>query len=163
MDWHPWLQLLHVAAGFAFALAHGVSAFTALKLRGERDPARVTALLDLSKYSLPVSSLALLVLLLSGIASGFVGNYWGHLWIWLSIAVLVVLFVFMGIRGTRHQDEVRHALGVAGFYDKKGAAVPEPDPAALARLLDSPRAVELAAVGGIGLLVLLWLMVVKPF
>jgi hypothetical protein len=42
MDWTPWLKLLHVAAGFTFALAHGVSAFTTLKLRGERDPARVT-------------------------------------------------------------------------------------------------------------------------
>ena len=134
MDWTPWLKLLHVTAAFTFVLAHGVSAFTALKLRGERDPARVTALLDVSKYSLPISTFAIVVLLLSGIAAGFVGSYWGHLWIWVSIAVLVVLFFFMGFRGTRHMDEVRHALGVAGFYDKKGAAVPEPDPAALARL-----------------------------
>ena len=163
MDWTPWLKLLHVAAGFTFALAHGVSAFTAVKLRGEREAARVNALLDLSKFSLPTSTLALLVLLTTGIVAGFVGDDWGHLWIWLSIAVLVVLFVVMGLRGTRHQDEIRHALGQAGFYDKKGAPVPPPDPAALARLLDSPRAMELAAVGGIGLLVLLWLMVVKPF
>lgn len=163
MNWQPWLILIHIAGGFTFALAHGVSAFTTLKLRGERDPVRVTALLDLSKYSLPTSTVSLLVLLISGIAEGFVGGYWGHLWIWTSIGVLVVLFLFMSLRGVKHHDAVRHALGVAGFYDKKGAPVPQADPAALASLLDSSRAMELTAVGGIGLAVLLFLMVVKPF
>jgi hypothetical protein len=163
MDWQPWLKLLHVTAGFTFAMAHGVSAFTVLKLRGERDPSRVTALLDLSKFSLPISDLAILVLLASGIASGFVGSYWGHAWIWIAIGLLVFLFIFMGLRGVRYHDTARHALGTAGFYDKKGAPIPEADPAALAAALDSPRAMELAAVGGIGLLVILWLMVVKPF
>lgn len=163
MNWHPWLMLLHVGAGFGFAMAHGVSAFTTLKLRGERDPARVTALLDLSKYSLPISDLAILVLLVSGIVAGFVGDDWGHAWIWASIGVLVLLFVYMSLRGVKHHDAIRHALGMAGFYDKKGAPLPEADPAALASALDSPRGLELAAVGGIGLLVILWLMVVKPF
>ena len=163
MDWQPWLRLLHVAAGFTFALAHGVSVFTALKLRGERDPIRVNALLDLSKFSLPVTDIAIVVLLVSGIAGGFVGGYWGHLWIWISIGVLVFLFAFMSVRGVKHHDAIRHALGLAGFYDHKGATIPEADPAALAKALDSPRALELAAVGFIGLGVLLWLMVVKPF
>jgi len=163
MDWQPWLKLIHVVAGFTFALAHGVSAFTAIRLRGERDPARVTALLDLSKISLPISDLAILVLLASGIASGFVVGYWSQLWIWVSIGVLVFLFIFMSVRGVQHHDAIRHALGLAGFYDKKNAPVPEADPAALARALDSPRALELAAVGGIGLLAILYLMVVKPF
>jgi hypothetical protein len=163
MNWQPWLILLHIVARYTFALAHGVSAFAAIKLRGERDLARVGALLDLSKFSLPISDLAILVLLASGIGEGFVGDYWGHLWIWVSIGVLVFLFLFMSLRGVKHHDAIRHALGTAGFYDKKNAPIPEADPAALAAALDSPRAMELAAVGGIGLLVILWLMVVKPF
>ncbi len=163
MDWTPWLKFIHVAAGFTFALAHGVSAFTALKLRGEREAARVNALLDLSKLSLPTSDVAILVLLVSGVIGGFVGGYWGHLWIWIAIAILVFLFIYMGARGVRHYDEVRHALGQRGFYDKKNTPAPQADPAALAKALDSPRALELAAVGFIGLAVILWLMVVKPF
>jgi len=163
MNWHPWLLLLHISAGFTFALAHGVSAFVAIKLRGEREPARITALLDMSKFSLPISDLAILVLLASGITAGFVGGYWGHAWIWAAIGVLVFLLIFMSLRGVGYHDGIRHALGTAGFYDKKNAPIPEPDPAALAAALASPRAFELAAVGGIGLLVILWLMVVKPF
>jgi hypothetical protein len=163
MDWQPWLKLLHIAAGFSFAMAHGVSAFVVIRLRREREPARVGALLDLSKFSLPISDLAILVILASGIASAFVLGYWGHLWIWVSIGVLVFLFIFMSIRGVQHHDAIRHALGMAGFYDKKDAPIPEADPAALASALSSSRGIELAAVGGIGLLVILWLMVVKPF
>jgi len=163
MDWYIWLVLLHVIAGFAFALAHGVSAFVAFKLRGEREPARVSALLDLSKTALPVSDIAILVLLATGIAEGFIGDWWGQAWIWVAIAVLVFLFIYMSTRGVMHIDKIRHAIGQAGFYDKKGAPVPEADPAALVVLLDSPRVMELAAVGLIGLAVILWLMVVKPF
>jgi hypothetical protein len=163
MDWHPWLKLLHIAAGFTFAMAHGISAFVAIRLRGEREPMRVTALLDLSKFSLPISDLAILVILASGIAAGFVGGWWGHLWIWLAIGVLIFLFIFMSVRGVMHYDKIRHALGMAGFYDKKDSPIPEADPDALARELDSPRALELAAVGFIGLAVILWLMALKPF
>jgi hypothetical protein len=163
MDWQPWLRFAHILGAFTFVFAHGVSAFSAIKLRGERDPARVTALLDLSKLSLPVTDGAILLLLVTGIAGGFVGGYWGHLWIWLAIGVLVFLFAFMSVRGVRHHDALRHALGMAGFYDHKGAVIPDADPDALARELDSPRALELAAVGGIGLVVILYLMVFKPF
>jgi len=163
MDWQPWLRFVHVLGGFTFVLAHGVSIFVTLKLRSERDPARVVPLLDLSRFSLPISDLAILVLLISGIAGGFVGGYWDRLWIWISIGVLVIMFGYMSVRAVKHHDAIRHALGMAGFYDKKDAAVPEPDPEALAAALSSTRAMELAAVGGIGLLVILWLMVVKPF
>jgi hypothetical protein len=46
---YQWIVLLHVIAAFTFALAHGVSAGVALKLRGEREIPRVQALLVLSQ------------------------------------------------------------------------------------------------------------------
>ena len=163
MDWQPWLRFAHILGGFTFVLAHGVSIFITLKLRGERETVRITALLDLSKYALPASDVAILVLLASGIAAGFVGDFWGQLWIWVSIGVLVSMFGYMSVRGVKHNDALRHAVGSVGFYDKKGTPKPEPDPAALPGLLDSSRAMELVAVGGIGLVVILYLMAFKPF
>lgn len=38
---YQWIVLLHVIAAFTFALAHGVSAGVALKLRSEREIPRV--------------------------------------------------------------------------------------------------------------------------
>lgn len=163
MDWHPWLVFAHIVGAFAFVMAHGVSIFVTLNSRRERDPVRIAALLDLSRSSLVIVLAALLFLLATGIAAGFVGGYWGRLWIWASIAILVLLFLYMGFRGTRYHDAVRHAVGTIGIYDHKVTEAPPADPAALAVLLASPRAIELAAVGGLGLVVILYLMALKPF
>lgn len=163
MDWQPWLVFAHILGAFTFVMAHGVSIFAALRLRGERDQARVAALLDLSKSAVTIAAIAVAFLLLTGIAAGFAGDYWGQRWIWASIAILVLLWGYMGFRGTKYHDAVRHAVGSIGIYDHKATEPPPADPAALAALQASSRALELAAVGGIGLVVILWLMVFKPF
>ena len=164
MELYPWLVFAHVLGGFGFVLGHGVSAHVAIALRRERDPARVTALLDLSSLSLGVVYVSLLVLLAAGIAAGFVGDHWGRLWIWAAIGVLVVLLGFMYAVATPYYGQLRRAVGQKVYGDKKDAAPPEPIGAEeLVARLDSPRPYWLAAVGGIGLAVILWLMVIKPF
>ena len=163
MNWQPWIVFAHILGAFTFVLAHGVSMFVALRVRSERDPARVTALLDLSKSAVAIAAFAVLFLLITGVTAGFVGNWWGQRWIWTSIGILVVLWGYMSFRGTRYLDNVRHAVGSVGVYDKKGSEPPPADPAAAATLLASARAIELATVGGIGLVAILYLMVFKPF
>jgi uncharacterized membrane protein len=163
MDWHPWLIFAHILGAFTFVLAHGVSIFVALSIRSERQLDRVATLLDLSKLAVMVAVFALIFLLLTGIAAGFVGDYWGRGWIWASLAVLVVLWGYIGFRGTMYHDSVRRAAGSIGIYDHKVTEAPPADPAALDALLASPRAIELAVAGGVGLLLILYLMVFKPF
>src|SRR6266511_2088162 len=51
MELYPWLVFLHIGGAFLFVLAHGVSALVAFRLRAERDPGRMTALLELSSTS----------------------------------------------------------------------------------------------------------------
>ena len=163
MDWKEWLVFAHVLGAFTFVLAHGVSIFVAFRLRSERDHVRVGALLDLSRSAVTVAAIAVAFLLATGIIAGFAGDWWGQKWIWTSIAILVLLWAYMSFRGTRFLDALRHAVGSVGIYDKKGTEPPPADPAAAAALLASSRAVELAAVGGIGLVLILYLMVFKPF
>lgn len=164
MDWYPWIVLLHLIGAFGFVLAHGASAFAAIQIRSERDPARVAALLDLSSFSLGVMYASLLVLLIGGITAGFLGGYWGDLWIWLAIGVLVLVIGAMYPMGSTHYAKVRRAVGLKAYGDPKDA--PPPTPLAgpeLEALLSSSRPFALAAIGGIGLLVIIWLMVIKPF
>jgi len=164
MDWQPWIVLIHVAAAFTFVMAHGTSVLVAFRLRAEREPARVTALLDLSASSLGMMYVALLVLLAAGILAAFIGSDWGHGWIWLSLGLLVVIAVSMYPLGSQHYAKVRHAFGQKTFQDKADAPVPAPaSEAEQAALLDSAQPWILAAIGGGGLLVILWLMVVQPF
>jgi hypothetical protein len=164
MNWLPWLVLLHVVGAFGFILAHGVSAHVAIKVRAERDPARIAALLDLSSYSLTVAYISLLALLVGGIAAGFAGDHWGRVWIWIAIGVLVVLLAAMYALASPYYNQLRRAVGMKAYGDKKDAPPPTPLGAAeLAAQLESTRPYLLAAIGGVGLILLIGLMVLKPF
>lgn len=164
MSWYPWFILLHIIGVLIFVLAHGASVMVALKLRTERQPERVRALLDLSSGSIGVMYIGLLVLLVGGIAAGFAGGHWGQLWIWTAIVVLVAVLALMYARGTQYYARVRQAVGIRPYNAPKDAPDPVPaSPEELAVLLSSGRAFELAGIGGAGLLILVWLMVAKPF
>jgi hypothetical protein len=160
---YQWLVLLHVIAGFTFALAHGVSAGVALKLRGEREIPRAQALLDLSRYATNWMYGSILVLLIAGVAAASIAGLWGRGWIWGAIVLLVLMFVAMYARAATWFSDLRRAAGQP-FETGKGAQPSEPpDVAKLAALTASSRPVEIAAIGYGGLVLILWLMVMKPF
>lgn len=164
MDWYLWIVLLHVIGAFVFVLSHGVSAYAAFAIRGERDAARVGALLDLSSMSLSGTYIGLLVLLIAGITAGFMGSHWGHAWIWIAIGLLVAMLGAMYPLGSSHYARVRRAVGKKAYGDPADAPPPTPLPAdELALLLASPRPFLLAGIGGGALALILALMVVKPF
>jgi hypothetical protein len=164
--YQPWIVFIHVAAAFAFIAAHGVSMAVFFRLRRERDRALLTTLLDLSSYSLGALYVAFLILLLAGILAGIVGGWWtnGRLWLWTALVVLVVVVGLMYGLMTTNYGKVRQALGIASPSEQKKGIMPEPaSDEALEALLTSSRPTIGAVVGIGGLLVITWLMVVKPF
>jgi len=167
MDLTPylsWLRFLHVAGAFAFVAGHGVSIFVAYQVRQERDRARLAALLDLSARSLTTAGIGLLILFVSGIISGIVLGSFGQAWIWIAIVLLVVIAGAMNPFGTVYLGQVRAALGqrTRGVKPTDPDPVPAPD-AELAGLLESRRPEALLLIGGGGFLVILWLMIFRPF
>src|SRR5437764_15347560 len=94
---HSWLVLLHILGVFAFLLAHGASVAVAFRVRSERDPTRIRALLDLSNGYLNAMYGGLVALLIFGILAGISGAWWtsGRLWIWAALVVLVGIVVGM--------------------------------------------------------------------
>jgi peptidoglycan biosynthesis protein MviN/MurJ (putative lipid II flippase) len=159
-----WIVFLHVAGAFAFVAGHGVSMFVAFQLRRERDRGRLAALLERSARSLTTAGIGLLVLFISGIVAGLVLGSFGEAWIWVSLVLLVVIAGTMTPIGTAYLGGIRRALGQRTRAVKPG----EPDPipatdAELAILLDSRRPEQLLLLGGGGFLVILWLMMFRPF
>ena len=162
MEFYQGVVLIHVLAAFAFVLAHGASAFVAFRLRAEREPARIAALLDLSSSTLAVMYVALLVLLIAGIVAAIMAGFFARPWPWAAIGVLVAVLVLMYILATTYYSGVRQALGQATFGSKGPPPPPVPVEELLA-MLDSRRPEAITLVGGIGLIVLVWLMILKPF
>jgi plastocyanin len=153
---HRWWVLLHVVGAFGFVMAHGVSAYVTLRLPREKDPARVSQLLELSASSVGFMWNAIGVLLIGGIAAGFTGQFWGQGWIWAAIVVLVVVMVAMYAMATTWATRLRtiSTAMVEGTEAVSGEQYQE--------ILRSRRPYTISAVGFVGLLVLLWLMIFKP-
>lgn len=160
----PWLKFLHIVGAFAFVAGHGVSMAMAMRLRSERDPARMLAILDLSSSSLGFATIGMLVLLVSGIVDGVVGGYFGHLWIWAGLILFIVTGSLMTPLASGHFNAVRAALGQRTRM--LNASDPDPVPRPIDDVIamaQGPRPMQVAAIGGGALLVLLWLMTFKPF
>jgi hypothetical protein len=159
---HTWFVLAHVLGAFLFMIAHGASMGAALKLRGEHDRGKVTQLLELSAGAVGVMYIGLLLLVAGGVAAGFSGDYWGKAWIWAAIGVLVVVLVAMYAIATPFYMGLRTAL-TPPAPDAKPSKRPPLTDVEVDAMLNSSRPFVLAGIGGIGILVILWLMVAKPF
>lgn len=141
-----------------------MSAGVALKLRGEREIPRVQALLDLSQIATGGMYGSIVVLLIAGVAAALIAGLWGKGWIWAAIVILVLMFAAMYARASTWFGDVRRAAGQPYYLMGKGAQAAErPDGAKLATLTASSRPMEITAIGYGGLVLILWLMVMKPF
>lgn len=167
MDLTPyigWIIFLHVVGAFMFVAGHGVSMFVAFQVKRERDRAKLGALLDLSGWSLGLAGIGLLILLVAGILAGIVLNSWDKSWIWISLGLFIVITLLMTPIGSAYFTSARRAIG----QRTRGLKAGDPDPvpvndAELGAILDSPRPRLLLTIGGVGFLVILWLMMFKPF
>ena len=162
---HLWLVFLHVIAAFAFILAHGGTAAVTVVLRRQTEIERIRALLDLSKSTRLAAGLSVMAVLATGIAVGFTGDWWGTVWIWASLALLVLVAVAMTLLGGRYFDQVRRAVGLPELYATGRREAPDGagTPEEIAAALDSWRPMTVSLVGVIGLGLFVWLMVLKPF
>jgi hypothetical protein len=153
---YQWLVFLHILGVFGYLLAHGTAAAVSFSLRGEREIARMRAWLDLSRSVSPVAGVSLLVLVATGIAVGIMGNWWGHLWIWASLGLLVLMGISMTAVGSRSFNRLRLLVQQQKVSDNTTAN-------ALTPLQVDTHPLLLTVIGGGGLAVILWLMLFKPF
>ena len=156
---YQWLVFLHVLGVFGFLLAHGVSLFVAFRVQREKDISAIRALLGLSASAVMASTVSLLVLLIAGIAAGFMGAWWSHGWIWAALGVFVVVWALMSIFSGPAFRRARMAAGFTGPSTVDESVISDDLPERLAEL----RPWLPTLVGGVGLVVLLWLMMLKPF
>ena len=159
-----WTVFIHVAGTFGFLLAHGASVAAAFALRRERHLERIRALLMLSTSTFNVMYLSLLVLLVSGIVAGVMGRWWGRGWIWTALGLLIAIMVGMTVFGTLFYGQVRKAVGLEFFENWRPHAPIQPASAEeIDAQLSRSQPVLLTLIGYGGVLLILWLMMFKPF
>jgi plastocyanin len=153
---YQWWVFVHLIGVLAFVAAHGVSMSVLLRLRTERDPQRVNHLLELSSSSITAFYYGLLLLLTGGIVAGFLGHWWGRAWIWAAIGILVLVTLVMYAVATPYYKRVRFVARAMAEGSK--AVTPEQ----FDQVLRGGAPVAVGAVGVLGLLAIVYLMVLKP-
>lgn len=140
---YAWLQFAHLASLAAFLFAHGLSAATAFAARGLGTNSR--QLLALSLQSYYVAGPAFLILIATGIWMGVLGSWFGHVWIWAAIAILIALTAAMSA------------------WSRPFHLAREANNQEIGEHLARSRPVAMAWTGAVALLAILFLMVFKPF
>jgi hypothetical protein len=153
---YTWLVVLHLVGLLVFVAAHGVSGWIAFRVRGERDRRIIEALLGMSLMAARAAYVGLLLLGLGGLGAAWDAGLLLAPWVVWSYIVVVIVLVAMYAVASPYYMGIRQQL-----EPKPGKGEPISDADLVARL-DSRRPEILLTVGGVGLLVLVWLMVAKP-
>jgi MFS family permease len=164
MDVYALIVLAHVVFVIVGFGAHGVSAFAIFRTKVETDRTRIAAILDLSASTFNIAGFGIIGAVILGIIAAAMRGHFSNLWPWVSIVLVVLIWISMTFMASRPMNRVREALGMPVQGDKKDAAPREPASdevlaAAQARL--RPEIVATIGVGGI--VALTWMMEVKPF
>ena len=134
------------------------------RLRKERNPERLRALLDLSRSSYTIKIIGFLWLLATGSILGGLGGWWQQAWFWVALgALFAITFVMTPLVATKY-NKLRRALGLrVSYQSRKEQSAPPPAEAEIDSILSKARPLTVAAIGIGGIAFILWLMMFKPF
>jgi Predicted integral membrane protein (DUF2269) len=162
VDWYPWVVFIHAATVLLFFIAHGTSMAVAFAVRREENLDRLRASLDLSQRAMGPATIVLsLVGIVAGIVAGFMGDWWGKLWIWISLVLLLVVAGGMTPLAAVRLNAMRVAAGLPN--PRQRDAAPAENLEELRRLQAAWNPTPIAVVGIASFVVILFLMMVKPF
>lgn len=147
---YVWLKFFHLLGLGVFLFGHGISAGASLLVRSRPVDAVTGALLSASARANAIAYPGLLVLIATGVWMGFAGSWWHAGWIWVAIVVLVATMAVMGV------------LSVP-YHRSRGALAKKEAGTDVENRLKQARPVVPAAAGSVGLVILFFPMVFKPF
>ena len=156
MAWQWWF-FVHIAGVLAFVGAHGVSLFVLYRVRSERDRRKIAELIAFSGTTTKPMYIALGVLVVGGVGTAITLHVLSAWWLWISILILLVTIGLMSGLAKPYFKRITAACEV------RPSGVPRVSDEELEQLLHSGEAHVITAIGGIGLLAILYLMMFKPF
>jgi hypothetical protein len=156
--WFQWWKFLHLVGLVAFLTSHGVSIFVLDRIRKvDLDRDRIAQLISLSGQTTVPMYISLATLLVGGIGAGLTIHAFWQLWLTVSIAILIVTVGLMTSVAAPYFKQVTAACEV------RPSGVPRKSDEELDALLHSSKVALINAIGSIGLLSILYLMIFKPW
>ena len=151
-----WALWVHIASVLVFLAAHGASMVVLYRIRRERDREKILSFITLSGEASRPMYIALVAIVLSGSYLGWRLSSFQHWWVWTAIAILVLTTTLMLVVAKPYFDRVKTACAV------RPSGVPRKSDEELIGLLTSAHAHVITAIGVLGLVAILYLMVFQP-
>jgi uncharacterized membrane protein len=153
---YQWWKFIHLVGVVGFMAAHGTSMAATYLLRRIREPSKIAGVLQLSAATVTTFYLSTLVLLAGGIGAGIVGNWFAQGWIWVSLGLLIAVGILMFPLARGYFRRIRMVIELID----SGTEVSAGD---FARVLDSGQPLLITGTGSVAILLMVFLMVIKPF
>ncbi len=157
---YAWVVFLHVTVVFVFLVQHAVEIFVTYKLREQKDyeGIEVTYSFMLNNNSRNLR-ITYSLIVLTGAVAGFMSTWWKQGWIWTALGIMLLIWAVMRRFGGNYLNAV-DAITERAIRNKA-------DPSSLEKFrtdLKARREPEImTGTSVIGVLIILWLMMFKPF
>jgi predicted benzoate:H+ symporter BenE len=151
-----WLLFLHITSVLALLGTHGTSMTVLYRIRRERDRARILGLVTLSGETILPMYISLAAIVVTGVLLAFKVKAFSRWWLWVAIVILVVVAALMGMIARPYFARVKEACQL------RPSGVPRVSDEELAEILQAPTVHVISAIGGVGLLAILYLMIFQP-
>jgi hypothetical protein len=152
-----WALVFHVLAVLALLGTHGTSMLVLYRIRGETDRAKIVSMLNVSGESATPMYVSLGLVLVTGVWNMWAIHAWTKAWVWLAIVILVAIVGLMTAVAKPYFARVKTAC------ELRPSGVPRVSDEELTEITRSSTAHLITAIGGIGLAVIVYLMVFKPW
>ena len=154
--YYQWVLLLHILSVLALLGTHGTSMVVLYRIRAERDRKKIFDLISLSGETAIPMYVSTGAIVLTGILLGLKLKVFSHWWVWVAIVLLVAIIGLMTAVAKPYFKRVKAACEV------RPSGVPRVSDEELGEILRSPTAHVVTAIGVIGLIAILYLMVFQP-
>jgi hypothetical protein len=154
--YYQWVLLLHILSVLALLGTHGTSMVVLYRIRAERDRKKIFDLISLSGETAIPMYVSTGAIVLTGILLGLKLKVFSHWWVWVAIVLLVAIIGLMTAVAKPYFKRVKAACEV------RPSGVPRVSDEELGEILRSPTAHVVTAIGVIGLVAILYLMVFQP-
>ena len=158
---YNWIVYLHVASVFVFLVQHAAEIFVTFRLRQKKEPEKVFAVYDF----LPANNsrnlrITYLIILITGAIAGVISPWWKQGWMWTALGVMLLLWYIMYRIGGPVYYEAVDQITEQALKNKDDEASIEQ----FRRELQARREPEIMmGVSLVGMAIILWLMMFKPF
>jgi hypothetical protein len=157
---YNWVVFLHVTIIFIFLIQHAAEIIVTFKLREQKEPEGIFAIYsfmpDNNSRNLRITYSLIII---TGMIAGFMSTWWKQGWMWTAFGVMIVIWIVMNRVGGSYLTAV-DAITDHVLKNKD-------DTSAIDKFrndLKARREPEIMTVTSvIGGLMILWLMMFKPF